>query len=580
MYLYGLILYPLIMKKLYFLITLFTATATFGQELLVNGDFETWTDPTTPTSYELIQSVEQESTEVHTGTFAAKHTGGTTKISQTVTGITAGTSYTISLWYKIDGAFGDGTDARIWSYWKAGSSNISDNANELRGPNNAYFDANGNQWTEYTVTLTAPATADTFYFEVRTYGSAVVYWDDFSVFQESTAVPTLGVTSPNDGDNVAGPDVNVELSVQNFVVANGTGDGHIHYTVDGGSVVMKYDTTPIVLTGLSTGEHTIDLQLVDNSHMPLSTPVTATTTFNVYEVQALPFTESFDYTAGETIAQQPAWTNYFSGDDALVETGSLTYPGITASGNSMSFDGSGADPVVDYTPTAAGKIYASFILQVTALDAGATDGYFATLRTDSGSYESRLWITPTGATTYRIGISNGGTLTQIAPTDLNVGDTAFIVFNYDIDNDTVSTWVNPVFGGVEPTADATEASGSTGNTFSQLLIRQDSATETPFIILDELRIATTWSEASLTTQEFNTTANFSIYPNPTNTGFVNITTKANTAVNVTVFDVLGKQVLSKTLNNNTLDVTSLTTGVYILKLNQNGTSTTKRLIVE
>mgnify|MGYP005996564121 CR=1 FL=1 len=47
MYLYCLILYPLIMKKLYFLITLFTATATFGQELLVNGDFETWTDPTT-----------------------------------------------------------------------------------------------------------------------------------------------------------------------------------------------------------------------------------------------------------------------------------------------------------------------------------------------------------------------------------------------------------------------------------------------------------------------------------------------------------------------------------------------------
>lgn len=88
------------------------------------------------------------------------------------------------------------------------------------------------------------------------------------------------------------------------------------------------------------------------------------------------------------------------------------------------------------------------------------------------------------------------------------------------------------------------------------------------------------SNYSLTTQEFNTTANFSIYPNPTNTGFVNITTKANTAVNVTVFDVLGKQVLSKTLNNNTLDVTSLTTGVYILKLNQNGTSTTKRLIVE
>ena len=89
----------------------------------------------------------------------------------------------------------------------------------------------------------------------------------------------------------------------------------------------------------------------------------------------------------------------------------------------------------------------------------------------------------------------------------------------------------------------------------------------------------TYTNNALSVDTFNK-ANFSIYPNPTNTGFVNIVTKANTAVNVTVIDVLGKQVLSKTLNNNILDITSLTTGVYILKLNQNGTSTTKRLIVE
>ncbi|WP_054852539.1 T9SS type A sorting domain-containing protein [Olleya sp. ITB9] len=568
------------MKKLYFLLTLFITTLSFGQELLVNGDFESWTDTTTPENYELIQSVEQEATEVHTGTYAVKHTGGTSKLSQTVTGVTAGTSYTISLWYKIDAGFGDGTDARIWSYWKAGSSNITANADELRGPNNAYFDANGNAWTEYTVTLTAPATADTFYFEVRTYGSAVVYWDDFSFFQEATAVPTLGVTAPNNGDNVAGPDVNVDLSVQNFMVANGTGDGHIQYTVDGGSVVMKYDTDPIMLTGLTTGEHTINLELVDNSNTPLATPVTASTTFNVYEVQSLPFTESFNYTATETLGSQTAWTNYFSGDDVLIEASSLTYPSLTNAGNSISFDGSGADPVVDFTPTTSGSVYASFMLNITALDAAATDGYFAVLRTDSGSYESRLWISPTGASTYKIGISNGAALTQISATDLNVGDTNFIVFNYDIDNNIVNAWVNPTPGGAEPVADLSEASTSTANTFSQFLIRQDSATETPFMIMDELKIATTWNDATLSTKTFEVVDNFNIYPNPTNTGSVTITTKNNTTIAVTVFDVLGKQVLSQTIQNNSLDVSNLTTGVYILKLNQEGAIATKRLIIQ
>ena len=569
MYLYGLILYPLIMKKLYFLIFILTSTFSFAQNAAVNGGFESWTGGVLDSwTSESGTTLTEENTIVSEGTSAINflvttQTQGNTDFRQTVA-VTPGLVYDVSVdVYQLDNA----AEARLFADGYQGYSDSS-----IIGA-----------WQTLTYEFTATAaTAD---FGLRFYdvagwtaaGSNIIV-DNFQIVPQST--PSISVISPSEGDLLYTPNVTVDVSVQNFNVANGTGDGHIHYTVDGGSIVMKYDTNPINLTSLSAGSHSVYLELVDNSHNPIVPAVNTTVNFTIAEVQALPFTESFDYTAGETIAQQSAWTNYFSGDDALVETGSLTYPGITASGNSMSFDGSGADPVVDYTPTAAGKIYASFILQVTALDAGATDGYFATLRTDSGSYESRLWITPTGATTYRIGISNGGTLTQIAPTDLNVGDTAFIVFNYDIDNDTVSTWVNPVLGGIEPTADATEASGSTGNTFSQLLIRQDSATETPFIIMDELRIATTWSEASLTTQEFNTTANFSIYPNPTNTGFVNITTKANAAVNVTVFDVLGKQVLSKTLNNNTLDVTSLTTGVYILKLNQNGTSTTKRLIVE
>ena len=569
MYLYGLILYPLIMKKLYFLIFILTSTFSFAQNAAVNGGFESWTGGVLDSwTSESGTTLTEENTIVSEGTSAINflvttQTQGNTDFRQTVA-VTPGLVYDVSVdVYQLDNA----AEARLFADGYQGYSDSS-----IIGA-----------WQTLTYEFTATAATADFglrFYDVAAWtaaGSNIIVYN-FQIAPQST--PSISVISPSEGDLLYTPNVTVDVSVQNFNVANGTGDGHIHYTVDGGSIVMKYDTNPISLTSLSAGSHSVYLELVDNSHNPIVPAVNTTVNFTIAEVQALPFTESFDYTAGETIAQQPAWTNYFSGDDALVETGSLTYPGITASGNSMSFDGSGADPVVDYTPTAAGKIYASFILQVTALDAGATDGYFATLRTDSGSYESRLWITPTGATTYRIGISNGGTLTQIAPTDLNVGDTAFIVFNYDIDNDTVSTWVNPALGGVEPTADATEASGSTGNTFSQLLIRQDSATETPFIILDELRIATTWSEASLTTQEFNTAANFSIYPNPTNTGFVNITTKANTAVNVTVFDVLGKQVLSKTLNNNTLDVTSLTTGVYILKLNQNGTSTTKRLIVE
>ncbi|WP_299242555.1 T9SS type A sorting domain-containing protein [uncultured Aquimarina sp.] len=76
------------------------------------------------------------------------------------------------------------------------------------------------------------------------------------------------------------------------------------------------------------------------------------------------------------------------------------------------------------------------------------------------------------------------------------------------------------------------------------------------------------------------TNNFAISPNPTNTGFVNITTKSNTTVSVSIFDMLGKQVISKTLNDTRLNVSDLNTGIYIVKLDQNGTSVTKKLVIK
>ncbi len=155
-----------------------------AQNLVLNPGFEDWDNTTTPSGWTKAESTEQEATEVHSGTYSAKHTGGTTDISQTIP-VTPGKTYTVSLWYKV--VANDGTDARIWSYWMNGTSTLADNAAELRGPDNAYL-ANGADWQQYSATVTAPATATDFYFEVRTYSGAVVYWDDFS-FEEAPFVP-------------------------------------------------------------------------------------------------------------------------------------------------------------------------------------------------------------------------------------------------------------------------------------------------------------------------------------------------------------------------------------------------------
>ncbi|NOR86628.1 MAG: hypothetical protein GQ527_03370, partial [Bacteroidales bacterium] len=214
------------MRKITFLSAMLFAFISFGfgQELMLNGNVEAWDDPNTPTSWSKAENIDQESAaeNVHGGTWSAKHTGGTKDLAQYIGGIIPGDSYTITIWYKV--TQGDGSDARIWSYWKSGGSNIYDNGDELRGPNNGYFDNNGGVWSSYTTTITAPATADELYFEVRTYSGAICYWDDMSFFHN----PSGGVAAPT-----FSPDAGTYFGAQDITISTTTAGVDIYYTTDG-----------------------------------------------------------------------------------------------------------------------------------------------------------------------------------------------------------------------------------------------------------------------------------------------------------------------------------------------------------
>ena len=73
---------------------------------------------------------------------------------------------------------------------------------------------------------------------------------------------------------------------------------------------------------------------------------------------------------------------------------------------------------------------------------------------------------------------------------------------------------------------------------------------------------------------------FVMYPNPSNTGFVNIKSNQIGAVQAQVFDMLGKQMIDTTVVNERLEVSSLNAGIYIVKLTQNDRTTTKKLILQ
>ena len=71
-----------------------------------------------------------------------------------------------------------------------------------------------------------------------------------------------------------------------------------------------------------------------------------------------------------------------------------------------------------------------------------------------------------------------------------------------------------------------------------------------------------------------------MYPNPTSLGYVMLSSKNKANMSVRVFDVLGKQVLNEKVNDNKLYVSSLNTGIYIMKVSQDNATITKKLVIQ
>jgi|TARA_R110002012_G_C11521884_1_gene599547 hypothetical protein len=71
----------------------------------------------------------------------------------------------------------------------------------------------------------------------------------------------------------------------------------------------------------------------------------------------------------------------------------------------------------------------------------------------------------------------------------------------------------------------------------------------------------------------------SIYPNPVTNGKVYISTSQNKEKEIQIYNVLGKPVQRTKLRGKELDVSSLSAGIYILKIKEEEASATRKLVV-
>ena len=71
----------------------------------------------------------------------------------------------------------------------------------------------------------------------------------------------------------------------------------------------------------------------------------------------------------------------------------------------------------------------------------------------------------------------------------------------------------------------------------------------------------------------------SLYPNPVTNGRVYIATKNDAEKEIQIFDVLGKKVFYTQLNTRELNISSLSPGVYIIKIREEESTATRKLII-
>lgn len=306
------------------------------------------------------------------------------------------------------------------------------------------------------------------------------------------------------------------------------------------------------------------------------------------------FTDSF---TGTGLLSANGWTVH-SGTTALsISAGSLTYPGIASTGNKVALVAGNSEDANKSVGTAiATTAYFSTVLNLPNTTGLTTTGDYsmafgATSGTTLTSLYGRLFLkTGVAANTFNIGIVNTsgtGTTPTYLTTDYPVGTTVFVVVKYDKGTNTASLWVNPTLDAAEPAANLINATGtSAAASILSLAFRQagTASAGTGNVEYDDVRVADNWAYVTSTIPvlkvQQNAISGLNMYPNPVTKGTLYITSNSASAKTVSIFDILGKQVLNAKTSSNAVNVSSLKGGVYIVKITEEGKTDTRKLIIE
>ncbi|WP_124978811.1 T9SS type A sorting domain-containing protein [Nonlabens xiamenensis] len=393
-------------------------------------------------------------------------------------------------------------------------------------------------------------------------GGEEMFFDDINVFEGAPA-PSLSITSPADNEVLASGDFNVSFLVNNFNVAQSGGDGYVQYALDAAAPVDKFDTTDISFTGIASGQHSITLELVDNSGNSLTPSVLQTVNFEVAASQqvaniaalravTLPSTTVYTVTGEVFVTHTESFRNQkwiqdatagivIDDNNGIITTALVRGDGVTGvTGTLSEFNGLlQLTPTADTgAPTSTGNVTTPEIVTISDLNTNPEDYESEIVQINGVTYDNADGV---------ITFSNG------SEEPISVGSDTFMhrsLFGASYDGEIVPT---------APTDLAGFITQRSNGYFIQPRNNDDIST--------------------LSTGSLNQ-AQFIMYPNPVDNGIVRIENRNAGDFEVTIYSALGQAVLQTKNIQSEINVSNLDAGLYIVKISQNGAAQTRKLVIK
>ena len=324
-------------------------------------------------------------------------------------------------------------------------------------------------------------------------------------------------------------------------------------------------TGTITITGISEGVDIV-LSVQDGAICNLSSSISSPV---CVPALPLPISENFTYIDGSLVGNSSWKTSGGTARDLLVN-----------SGKAVVQHGTPSEDVVLPIIAVSGTIYFGFdfsvIFQMAPIS-GADNEYFALLK--GSSFRAKVDIVPPSSTgDFSVGIATvANTANSVWATDLSFDTDYRIIVKYDQDLNIATLWIDAASEG--DTSILGEDAADPGTSISSFGLRQSDSSTNEGVLIDNLKISETFAGVTLASTKFETNE-FNLYPNPTKGSSVNITSNNPGAIQAIVFNVLGKRVLNALVVNDRLNVSTLNKGMYVIKLTQNETSSTKKLIIQ